>query len=124
MWSVTCAKTQLFTVFLYIGKQKPLQIARFLKFTGPKTALFTSIYLIFAMFFMLREAETTANSDVFELAVARNIAIYSVFERPIKKHCYLRRFAKPSSLGTYKNTVKINVSSAQQNGKNHPPKSL
>ena len=41
---------------------------------------------------MLCEAETTANSDVFELAVAQNTAIYSVFEPAVKKHRNLRRF--------------------------------
>ena len=42
---------------------------------------------------MLCEPEIIANSDVFELAVAQNTAIYSVFEQSLKKHRYLRRFA-------------------------------
>ena len=41
---------------------------------------------------MLCEAETAANNDVFELAVAQNTAIYSVFELAVKKHRNLRRF--------------------------------
>ena len=40
---------------------------------------------------MLCEAATTANSDVFELVVAQNTAIYSVFEPAVKKHRNLRR---------------------------------
>ena len=78
MWSVTCAKTPLFTVFLYIGKQKPLQIARFLKFTGSKTALLFTVCL---QCFLLCEAETIANSDVFEMAVAQNTAMYNAQQR-------------------------------------------
>ena len=41
---------------------------------------------------MLCDAETTANSDVFELAVAQHTAIYSAFEPAVKKHRNLRRF--------------------------------
>ena len=34
---------------------------------------------------MLCEAETTPNSDVFELAVAQNTSMYRVFEPAVKK---------------------------------------
>ena len=54
----------------------------------PKTPLCTIFYSVF----MLCKAETTANSDVFELAVAQNTAIYSVFNLLSKKHCNLRCF--------------------------------
>ena len=54
--------------------QQKRRIARFLRLTLPKMPLRTVFYSVF----MLCEAETTANSDVFELAVAQNTAIYSV----------------------------------------------
>ena len=41
---------------------------------------------------MLCEGENTVNIDVFELALAQDTAIYSVFEPAVKKHCNLRRF--------------------------------
>ena len=68
--------------------QQKRRIARFSRLTLPKTPLRTVFYSVF----MLCEAETTANSDVVELAVAQNTAIYSVFESAIKKHRKLRRF--------------------------------
>ena len=78
---------------------------------------------------MLCEAETT-NSDVFQLAVAQNTAIYSVFEPAAKnhrnlrrfqqhgrqKHCYLRGFL-------HFRAAKVNVS-AQQKRRKPSPKQL
>ena len=43
---------------------------------------------------MLCEAEATANSDVFELAVAQRTATNSVFEPAVKKHRNVRRFQR------------------------------
>ena len=40
------------------------------------------------------EAETTASSDVFELAVAQATAICSFIEPAVKKHHNLRRFQR------------------------------
>ena len=65
--------------FLYIGKQKPLRIARCLKFEA-HGAENGAVYRILDGVFMLCEAETTSDNDVFELAVAQNTANYSVFE--------------------------------------------
>ena len=47
---------------------------------------------VFYKVFVPWEAETTANSEVFEGQVAKNTVIYSVFEPNVKKHCYLRGF--------------------------------
>ena len=89
----------------------------------------------------IRNPETTANINVFQLAVAQNTATYSSFEYRLKKnHRYLRRFHQHSrrkhrywrvfcyifaqsrqAYATYKNAVK-NTFSAQQNGKSNPPK--
>ena len=46
------------------------------------------IYSVFARW----EAETTANTMVFEGQVAKNTVIYSVFLTNVKKHWYLRCF--------------------------------
>ena len=46
------------------------------------------IYSVFARW----EAETTANTMVFEGQVAKNTVIYSVFLTSVKKHWYLRCF--------------------------------
>ena len=46
------------------------------------------IYNVFARW----EAETTANTMVFEGQVAKNTVIYSVFLTNVKKHWYLRCF--------------------------------
>ena len=68
--------------------QQKRRIARFLRLTLPKTPLCAVFYNVF----MLCEADPTPNSDVFELAVAQNNAIYSVVEPAVKKHRNLRRF--------------------------------
>ena len=47
---------------------------------------------VFYTVFVLWEAETTANSDVFEGQVAKNTVIYSVFWPNVQKHWYLRGF--------------------------------
>ena len=59
--------------------------------TLPKTPLCTIFYSVC----MLCEAETTANSDVFELAVAQNTTIYSVFAPAVQKH---RNVAKNTAI--------------------------
>ena len=93
MWSVTCAKTPLFTVFCIHREAKTTANSEVLKFTGPKTALFI---VFLQCFYALRgRNHCKANSDVFELAVAQNTAIYSfVFflNTLSKNHSYLRRF--------------------------------
>ena len=47
---------------------------------------------VFYKVFVLWEAETTANSDVFEGQVAKNTVIYSVFWPNVQKQWYLRGF--------------------------------
>ena len=84
------AETPLLAVFSYTGKQKPLEIERFLRLTLPKTPLCT----VFYSGFMLGEGEATATSDVFELAVAQSTAIDRVFEPAVQKHRSLRRFQR------------------------------
>ena len=88
LWSFAFAKTPLLTVISHTGKQKPLELARFLRLTLPKAPLCT----VFCSVSMLCEAETTASSDVVELAVAQSTAIYSVLEPAAKKHRNLRCF--------------------------------
>ena len=53
-----------------------------------KTAKLLLFYSVFARL----EAETTANTMVFEGQVAKNTVIYSVFLTNVKKHGYLRCF--------------------------------
>ena len=53
-----------------------------------KTAKLLLFYSVFARW----EAETTANTMVFEGQVAKNTVIYCVFLTNVKKHWYLRCF--------------------------------
>ena len=74
--------------------QQKRRIARFSRLTLPKTPLRTVFYSVF----MLCEAETTANSDVFELAVAqmnllsKNTAICDVFNNMVAKNTAICEF--------------------------------
>ena len=47
---------------------------------------------VFYKVFVLWEAETTANSDVFEGQVAKTTVIYSVFWPNVQKQWHLRGF--------------------------------
>ena len=55
----------------------------------------TTMYLFFSVFTFC-EAETTANIDVFELAVAKSTTIYNIFQCVYalrgRKHCKYRCF--------------------------------
>ena len=111
LWSFASAETPLLTVCSYTGNQKPMEIARFLQFTGPKMVLFTE------QCFLYYARQKPLQIAMFLLAAAQKNAIYNVFEHPLKKHRYLRRLqqhsrrkhrylrfflhfrAKPSSLG-------------------------
>ena len=49
VWSFASAEAPLLTVFSYTGKQKPLEIARFLRLTLPKTPQCTVLYSVFML---------------------------------------------------------------------------
>ena len=106
----------------------------------PKTPLCTVLYSVF----LLCEAEPPANSAVFELAVAQNTAICSVFESAVQKTPQFATFSTtrfPKTLllaicevfyifaqrrqasAMCKNTAKTNVS-AQQKRRRPSPKQL
>ena len=53
---------------------------------------------VFYNAFVPWEAETTANSDVFEGQVAKNTVIYSVFKPNVQKQWYLRGFKQQGGI--------------------------